>query len=131
MSFLAKFIIDGKDYNVLESAYALHQPTDRTGKPIGKPTGGKITLTIESNGNTDLFYWMKEPSHTKDGTIIFYKRDAMAQQMVLEFENGFCVDFMERFIADTKDPMKTTIVISAQSIKVGSVDYKNLWGVEA
>jgi hypothetical protein len=131
MSFLAKFIIDGKDYNVLESVYALHQPTDEVGKPIGRPRGGKITLKLESDGNTDLFHWMKEPSVTKGGSIIFFKRDAMAKQMVIEFENAFCVDFMERFVADNNAPMITSIVISAQSIKVGSVDFKNLWGVES
>ncbi len=130
MSFLAKFIIDGDQYNVLESVYSMHQPTDEVGKPIGRPKGGKISLTMESNGKTDLFHWMKEPSVVKDGTLIFFKRDAMAQQMVLEFKKGFCVEYVERFIADTKDPMKISIVISAQSIKVGNVDFKNLWGVE-
>jgi hypothetical protein len=38
---------------------------------------------------------------------------------------------MERFVADNNAPMITSIVISAQSIKVGSVDFKNLWGVES
>lgn len=131
MSFLAKLIIDGDQYNVLESVYSMHQPTDEIGKPIGRPKGGKISLTIESNGTTDLFHWMKESSEIKDGSIVFFKRNAMAQQMVLEFKKGFCVDYVERFIADTKDPMKISIVISAQSIKVGNIDFKNLWGVDS
>ncbi len=129
MSFLAKFFIDGKTYNVLESAYALHQPTDEEGKPIGRPKGGKITLTIESDSDTELFHWMKAPEHAKDGAITFFKRDAMAQQKVLQFKNGFCVDYVERFIAETKDAMKTTITISAQSITIGDVDFNNLWGL--
>lgn len=98
MSFLAKFIIDGKDYNVLECVYSLKQPTDETGKPMGRPKGGQITLTVESEGNTDLFHWIKEPSLTKNGTVTFFKRDAMAQQLVLQFSKAFCVAFSERFI---------------------------------
>ncbi len=128
MSFLAKFIIDGKDYNVLESTLSMYQPTDSTGKPLGRPSGGQINLIIESDGSTDLFHWMKEPEHTKDGSVIYFKRDAMAKQTVVEFTKAFCINFTERFVADTKDPMRISITISAQELKVGAVDFKNLWG---
>ncbi len=129
MSFKAKLFIDGKEYTVLECTYKLNQPTDEEGKPIGKPKGGQVSLAVESDSNTELFHWMKEPEHTKDGTITFFKRDTMAQEKVLQFTNGFCIDYEENFIADNDSPMVTHITISAQQLKLGNEDFNNLWGV--
>ncbi len=128
MSFLSKLIIDGKTYNVLECTYELNQSIDESGKPMGRPMGGQISLAIESDSDTDIFYWMKEPEQAKDGTITFYKRDAMAQQKMLQFTKGFCIHYKEQFIADDEAPMVTSLIISAEQIKLGSVDFKNLWG---
>ncbi len=128
MSFLAKFYLDDKEYNVLECSYALHQPRDGEGRPTGRPKGGQIKLVLESDSDTNLFHWMREPAMTKSGSVVFFKNDAMAHQKVLEFENAFCLDLIERFISDNREPMKTTVVISAQSIKMNGVDFNNLWG---
>jgi len=129
MSFLSKFQIEGKTYNVLECTYKLHQQTDEVGKPISRTTGGKITLAVESDSDTELFHWAKEPEHAKNGTIIFFKRDTMAKQKILEFTNGFCVEYQENFIADDDSPMVTHITISAQQIKLESEVFENLWGI--
>ena len=79
MSFLAKLHLDGQTYTILQCDYAFDQPMDDTGKPSGKPRGGQISLTIESQGRQDLHLWMNEPEQTKDGALIFYKRDGMSQ----------------------------------------------------
>ena len=129
MSFLAKFFIDGKEYNVLQCNYKLNQPIDEVGKPIGRPRGGQITLAVESTQDTELYYWMTEPNQTKDGTIVFYKRDTMAKQKALDFSKGFCIAYEEDFTADDKEPMITYITISAQTMKLQSIEFKNLWGV--
>jgi len=129
MSFLAKFFLDDKEYNILECAYALHQSADNNGRPVGSPKGGQINLVLKSDGETNLFHWMKEPAMSKSGSIVFYKNDAMSHQMVLEFENAFCINLMEKFVANNQEPMKTTLIISAQSIKVNKLEFKNLWGI--
>jgi len=59
MSFLAKLVVDGQQYNVLHCTYFFEQPMDNTGKPSGKPLGGQIMVTLESQGKFDLFHWMK------------------------------------------------------------------------
>ena len=130
MSFLAKFFIDGKTYNVLECNYKLHQPVDEVGKPIGRPKGGQITLVIESDSDTEFFYWMKEPNQTKSGTITFFKRDTMAKQKTIEFTNAYCIEYEENFIADDRSPMVTHITISAEQIKLNAIDFSNLWGLK-
>ena len=127
MSFLSNLQIDGKEYKVLESSYLLNQPIDRVGKPKGRPEGGKITVTIKSEGKTDLFQWMKESSLAKSGSLTFYKDNAMAILFELKFSNAFCINYTEHFLSTTTKPMTTTITISAQEIDLGGVKFDNLW----
>jgi len=128
MSFLAKLIVDGTEYNVLSCNYNFDQPMDHTGKPAGKPVGGQIMVTLESQGKYDLFHWMASPDQTKDGAIIFYKRDAMSQLQEVIFKKAYCVKLVENFDAVSTTPMQKRIVLSAQTIQVGDMTFENRWG---
>ncbi len=128
MSFLAKLIVDGHDYNVLHCTYNFEQPMDGTGKPSGKPLGGRIMVTIESQGKFDLFHWMASPDQTKDGSIIFFKRDAMSQLQRVDFTKAYCVSLEEEFDAIDDVPMQKRLVISAKSVKIGDMSFENSWG---
>lgn len=128
MSFLAKLNVDGHEYNVLHCTYFFEQPMDNTGKPSGKPLGGQIMITIESQGKFDLFHWMKAPDQTKGGHIIFFKRDAMSQLQKVEFTEAYCVSLEEEFNAINDIPMQKRLVISAKTIKIGDMTFENSWG---
>ncbi len=128
MSFLAKLSIDGQEYNVLHCTYNFEQPMDGTGKPAGKPLGGQIMVTIESQGRFDLFHWMASPDQTKDGSIIFFKRDAMSQLQKVDFTKAYCVKLVENFDSISSVPMQKRIVISAKTIKIGDMTFENSWG---
>ena len=128
MSFLAKLTVDGQVYNVLSCTYNFEQPIDGTGKPSGKPRGGQIMVTVESQGKYDLFHWMKEPEQTKDGTIVFFKRDAMSILQEVKFSKGFCIKLTENFDAVSSRPMQKRIVISAKTITIGDMNFENQWG---
>ncbi|QLG46856.1 type VI secretion system tube protein TssD [Costertonia aggregata] len=130
MSFLAKLYVDGVEYNVLHCTYNFEQPIDHTGKPSGKPIGGQITVTLESQGKYDLHHWMAAPEQAKDGTIIFYKRDAMAKLQEVVFKKAYCVSLEEEFDAVDDIPMQKRIIISAQSIQIGDMTFENNWGAE-
>lgn len=128
MSFLAKLTVDGLSYNVLRCNYTFDQPMDATGKPSGRPRGGQITITIESEGRQDLHHWMAAAEQTKDGAIVFYKRDAMSQLQQILFTKAFCVKLSESFDAHGSTPMQKHLVISAQQIIIGDMTYENPWG---
>ncbi|MBT9188750.1 type VI secretion system tube protein TssD [Zobellia russellii] len=128
MSFLAKLTVDGQIYNVLHCIYNFEQPMDGTGKPAGKPLGGQISVTIESQGKYDLFHWMKEPEQTKDGSIVFFKRDALSKLQEVKFSKAYCVSLEEEFDANDEMPMQKRIVISAKTITVGDMVFENSWG---
>ena len=128
MSFLAKLIVDGKPYNVLHCLYTFEQPIDGTGKPSARPQGGRIMATIEADGGYDLLHWMSSPDQTKNGSIVFYKRDALSKLQEVIFEKAYCVNLEVEFDAVDDSPLQNRIVISAKSLKIGDMLFTNNWG---
>src|SRR5690606_20536140 len=104
------------------------QSVDNTNKPSAKTSGGRITLTLESTESTDLIHWMVSNSQTKDGTITFYKRDAMSRMREIAFKKAYCIHFTEFFDAYGSIPMQSKLIISPQVLLVGDVNYENKWG---
>jgi hypothetical protein len=127
MSFLAKLIIDGESYNVLNCKYSFYQGTDNSGKPQGLCRGGQLDLCIESNGTPNFIDWMLSTHKSKDGVLTFYRRDAMSKLSEIKFEKGFCIAFSEEFEADSNHPMRITVSISSQKLDFGGVSYQNSW----
>ena len=104
MSFLAKLELDDKTYNVLECEYDFTQNIDETGKPKGMPYGGEISIRVESTGTPELLNWMLDHNQTKDGKIIFYRRDAMSKLQEVLFKKAFCIKYKEHFDAQGTEP---------------------------
>lgn len=127
MSFLSKLELDGNTYNVLECKYEFHQPIDNTGKPQGLPNGGEIYIKIESTGNPDLLSWMLDHSQTKDGKIIFFRRDAMSKLQELVFDKAYCVRFKEYFNANDAQPLQIEMTLIAKTINVNGAKHQKNW----
>lgn len=127
MSFKAKLKVDGKEYNVLSCNYALKQETDATGRPSAITRGGKISLAVESTGETGFFEWMTNSFERKDGTITFIKRDSDATLKELSFTEAYVVDYRENFNGVDDKPLTETFTLSAKSIKLGNGEHINEW----
>ena len=129
-SFLAKLELDGVTYTILECDYFFHKKTDSTSKPTGETSGGEINLSIESNGKTDFVEWVLSEDKTKDGKIIFYRRDGMSKLFDIEFEKAYCLDFKEIFNSTNSSPMKIDLTISARTLKFNSkASYEKSWKI--
>lgn len=128
MSFLAKLNVDGKQYNILHCTYNFEQATDGSGKPAARPQGGQIMVTIEADGSYDLLHWMASSDQTKNGSVKFYKRDAMSRQEEVFFEKAYCTFLEAEFDAEDSAPFQKTIIISAKKLKIGDMTFENLWG---
>ena len=122
MSFKAKLKVAGKEVNVLDLAHALKQEIDATGHPSSITHGGKLTMTIESSGDTAFFEWMSNNFERKDDTITFVKRDSDATLEELSFKEGYLVDYAEKFDLTGDNPVMETFIIDVnfdkQSVKV-------------
>ena len=127
MSFKSVFEVAGKQMVVKHCSYDLTQEVDATGRPSAITRGGRIRLTVESNGDTDLFEWMVNNFERKDGTITFYKRDSDAKLKSLNFKEGYLVKFEESFDADNQNPMMVSFTISAREIAMGNASHINEW----
>jgi hypothetical protein len=127
MSFKAKLKVAGKELNVLGCHYAMKQETDATGRPSSITRGGKITLTVESNGETTFFEWMCNNFERKDGSIVFVKRDTDATLKELTFKEAYLVDYKENFDSTGENPIVETFTLSAKEIAVGNGTHVNEW----
>lgn len=129
MSFKAKFKVSGKEYNVLDCTYSLYQDTDPTGRPSSITRGGKVTMTVESTQETDLYEWMCNSFETKDGSVVFLKRDSDATMKELKFKKGYIVAFTEEHHSANANPMTITFTISAMELTMGNGTHKNEWPI--
>jgi len=127
MSFKAKLKVSGKEVNVLHCNYALKQETDATGRPSSITRGGKITMTVESTGDTQFFEWMCNNFERKDGSIVFVKRDSDATLKELKFKEAYLVEYRENFDATGENPVTETFTLSAREIGLGSGSHANEW----
>lgn len=127
MSFKAKLNVGGKVVNVLNCSYALKQETDATGRPSSITRGGKITLTVESTGDTGFFEWMTNNFERKDGSIVYTKRETDATMKELKFKEAYMVDYRETFNSTSDEPIVETFTISAKEITLGTGTHTNEW----
>ncbi|OXB05366.1 hypothetical protein B0A81_13945 [Flavobacterium plurextorum] len=127
MSFLAKLELDNEVFNVLEFDVTFNQSVDNNGKPANKVKGGQVRIVVEST-HTDLFSdWMVSHTSTKDGKVIFYRRDAMSTMKNVIFKKAYCISFQKRFRSEGTVPMTTEILITSNEIKVGNTLFENNW----
>ena len=127
MSFKSILKVAGKNYNVLNVNYGLFQETDVTGRPSTITRGGKIDITVESTGETDLFEWMTNSFERKDGSIVFKKRDSDATLKELKFKEAYIVKYTENFDATGENPLTESFVLSAKEIELGNAMHINEW----
>jgi Hemolysin coregulated protein Hcp (TssD) len=127
MSFKVKLKVGGEEVNVLSCSYALKQETDATGRPSSITRGGKITMTVESTGQTDRFEWMCNNFERKDGSVVFVKRDNNATLKELNFKEAYLVDYRETFDSTGENPVTETFTLSAKEISMGTGSYINEW----
>jgi len=127
MSFKAKFKAAGKERNILAVDFGMLQETDPTGRPSSVTRGGKIHITVEGTGETDLFEWMTNSFERKDGSIVFLKRDNDATLKELTFKEAYIVKYREDFDSTGENPLTETFTISAKEIGYGGGSHLNEW----
>ncbi|WP_322545175.1 type VI secretion system tube protein TssD [Elizabethkingia miricola] len=127
MSFKAKLNVAGKERNILAVEFGMLQETDPTGRPSSVVRGGKIHLTVEGTGETDLFEWMTNSFERKEGSVIFLKRDSNATLKELKFKEAYIVKYKEDFDATGEHPLTESFVLSAKEIELGNARHVNEW----
>ena len=129
MSFLAKLNIDGEEFVVLDCEYGITQGSNENGMPSNKIRGGKIRVLIESTIKIDFMEWAITNNATKNGEIVFFKRDNVSSFKTLEFTEAYCLELHEKFNAEDGQPLQTSLLISAKEITIRGTTLTNNWPV--
>ncbi len=127
MSFLAKLQIDGEEFNVLDFNIKFWQKIDGLNKPVGNAKGGTIKISIEASQSTSFLSWMLSGDLTKNGKIIFYRRDAMSKMRELTFDKAYCISYNEEFKITTQTPMLISMELTAKQLVFGDADFSKKW----
>ena len=126
--------IGGRTYGVVECAYEFSQSVDDTGKPVSRPMGGNITFVMPSTSDDDLFFykWMFNKIEVKSGIFRFcvYSKANKRSFKSVEFLNAYCISLKDYFNDNDSKLMYTTVTISAEVVRIGTVDsalFTNEW----
>ena len=123
-----KIEIDGyKEREVLKVSYEFDQATDVEGQMAGIPRGGKIVVRVKAHndGTPDLMAWMVEKNLPKNGVITFLETKTGKVMKKIEFTNGYCVNFEERW-ADKQGHFEE-ITITCKEIDFSGIVFENEW----
>ena len=127
MSFLAKLVLDSNEYNIVTVDYEVSQPIGRRNMPNDEPHLGLINVTVESSNKSELFSWAMAARTTKNGSIVFYRRDAQSSMKTLNFSDTFCIRFKEIFEADGSVPMRMELTLAPRVIECQGVVREEFW----
>lgn len=135
MALQGSLKIGGRTYGVVECEYEFTQAVDDTGKPTSRPMGGQITFVMPSTSDDDVFFykWMVHKTEVKSGVFRFcvYTNKNKRSYKSVEFMNAYCIRLKDYFNDHDSKLMYTTVTISAEAIRVGSLDSAlivNEWG---
>lgn len=127
--------IAGKTYGVVECEYEFSQTVDSTGKPTSRPMGGLITFTMPATSDEDVFFykWMVHKTEVHSGLFRFcvYTHQNKRSYKSVEFMNAYCIRLKDVFNDHDSKLMYTKVTISAEAIRIGSLDSAmiiNEWG---
>lgn len=134
MALQGQVTIGGRTYGVVECAYDFSQSLDDTGKPTSRPKGGTITFVIPSTSDDDLFFynWMFNKTQVYSGIFkfcVYTTRNKQSYKTVF-FTNAYCVSLKDYFNDNDSKLMYTTITISAEIIRIGTLNsatFTNEW----
>ena len=134
MALQGELKIGGRTYGVVECTYEFNQSVDDTGKPVTRPKGGQITFVMPSTSDDDLFFykWMFNKTEVKAGIFRFvvYSKSNKRSFKTVEFANAYCISLKDYFNDNDSKLMYTTVTVSAEVIRIGTLDsamFTNEW----
>lgn len=115
------------DREVYKVDYKFTQKTDIEGQLDGIPRGGRINVIVKAlnNGNTQLLQWMLNPTDARDVKVVFNSTKDGSVMKTIEAKGCYCVRYKENWADGQLHSEEVSIV--CQEMKIGSVEYKNLW----
>lgn len=135
MALQGSLKIGGRTYGIVWCEYEFEQAVDETGKPTSRPRGGRIQFMTPATSDDDVFFykWMIHKTEVKSGIFRFcvYSNDNKQAYKSVQFLNAYCIKLKDSFNDQDSKLMYTTVTISAEVIRIGTLDSVmliNEWG---
>jgi len=121
---VAKFILDGKDYQIENFKINFHQPSDFKGQPEHEVKGGQLHITIPQLADNNLYLWAKKSTLVKSGEVVF-QTDLGISVLKINFANAYCINLTRE--VNSRTGGKTSLVISPETLSINGVTHENVW----
>lgn len=121
---VAKFILDGKKYDIETFKIKFSQPIDYKGQPQHEVKGGELMIVLTQAADNNLYLWAKTATSLKNGEILF-QTDLGITILRISFINAYCITLARNINATTGT--KTSLVIAPEKVKLNNVEHDNFW----
>ncbi len=106
--------------------YTIGQGTNSNGQAQGEVHGGTFQITYGNVPPDDILQWMIKPGNKQSGVIVICDTNDVPLEKIF-FEDGVCVNMQIQYNQYGSDYTKTSLIIRARTITVGSVSIENRW----
>ena len=131
MAHTGKFKLDGKEADLVDLSYQLQRGTNDKGKPSTMVRKCEIMVTIPSDDKlkNSAIEWLAEGNGSKKGkkgSIIIHDEEGKEFKKI-DFENGFLVNYNEKFSYGMDSNVLETFVISPEKVNIGNAKFDFKW----
>ncbi len=121
---VAKFVLDGKSYEVEDFKVSFSQAVDYKGQPQHEVLGGQMFVTLHEGADDNLYLWAKTSTQLKSGVILF-QTDVGITVLEINFTDAYCINLAREINAYTGT--KTSLIISSKEMEMNGVRHENYW----
>lgn len=106
----------------------LQETEEGSNRPVTVPQHVAANLVVETVlTDTSIYEWMIHPTMKKNIKIESAAAAGTSGSRTYEFLDAYCVDYHETVSQYDSQPMVTKFSITARTIKLNGIEYKNNW----
>ncbi|MDR1348412.1 MAG: type VI secretion system needle protein Hcp [Prevotellaceae bacterium] len=120
----AKFVLDGKEYDIAHFNIGFTQEIDHKGKPQHETGGRRISIILSQSVEYSVIDWAKREYKRKDGQILF-RSQTEGTVLDISFFNAYCIKFTKSVGAFSGT--QTSLTISPEKVSLNGITHNKRW----
>ncbi|GHT41227.1 hypothetical protein FACS189437_07850 [Bacteroidia bacterium] len=120
----AKFVLDGKEYDIEHFGISFAQEVDHKGQPQHETRGGQIYITLTQSIGDTIYDWAKRANKQKNGEILFQSKTE-GTVLNVAFINASCISLKHKINVMTG--AETQLVIAPEKVSLNGITHNNKW----